>query len=124
MCFDNVIFLRPDEPVALDVPMPVVGGDGAAAIWADDAVEEMVVALAAMEAAWVSCEFSRLVRVSETLEALAAKLGIATVARIAGQLRDAVAAGDDVAIAAIMGRLVRVGEASLATILEIAYRQV
>lgn len=124
MTYEDVTFLRPEEPVVLDASLMAANGDGRVAIWADDAVEDMVIGLAAVESAWAAGEFTRLETVSRRIEDPACDLGVDAVVRIAGQLRDAIAAGDDVATAALVARLVRVGEAALATILEIAYRQV
>ncbi len=97
---------------------------GGLAPFAEDAVEEMVVCLAGIEAAWGSAEFLRLSATLVTIVALAERTGLKDVAFVAEQAREIVGGKDEVALAAVIARLVRVGEASLATLLEFSYRQI
>ena len=91
---------------------------------AEDAVEDMVVCLAAIEAAWAAGEFKRLSGTLRSIGKLAARTGLPDVAEVAATALGLVEGQDDVALAAVVARLVRNGEASLATLLEISYRQI
>lgn len=125
---DNVVVLCPTEVITLDVN-PIQGfrealGDGPLGFWAEDAVEEMVVCLASIEAAWAANEFRRLSIGVHKVIGLAERTGLKDVATIARTLDPLLKEGNATAIAAVTARLVRVGETSLATLLEISYRQV
>ena len=125
---ENVIVLCPQEVITLDVG-PVQSfrdalGDEPLGFWAEDAVEEMVVCLASVEAAWSAGEFRRLSIGVHKVIGLAERTGLQDVANVARVLVDLMKGSDPIAIAAVTARLVRVGEASLATLLEIGYRHV
>ena len=125
---ENVIVLCPSEVISIEPqslqPQNETGLPDLFSPFAEDAVEEMVVFLAGIEAAWASGEFKRLSTTLINLEAQAARAGLSDVAYVAGEAAGLVGSNDDVALAAVVSRLVRVGEASLATLLEIAYRQI
>lgn len=123
MDFRNVVALCPREVVSLE-PAPCEDGDGRTFPFAEDAVEEMVVCLAAIEAAWVSGEFARLGSALKTVVTLAERTGLPDVAHVAREANGLLGGFDEVALAAVVARLVRVGETSLATLLEISYRQI
>ncbi len=91
---------------------------------AEDAVEDMVVYLAGIEAAWAAGEFKRLATTLDAVATLSARIGLKDVASVAYQGTELVHGKDEVALAAVIARLVRVGEASLATLLEFSYRQI
>ena len=125
---ENVIVLCPQEVVTLDVG-PVQSfrdalGDEPLGFWAEDAVEEMVVCLASVEAAWSAGEFRRLSIGVHKVIGLAERTGLQDVAAVARVLADLLKSDNTTAIAAVTARLVRVGETSLATLLEIGYRHV
>ena len=125
---ENVIVLCPQEVITLDV-CPVQSfrdalGDEPLGFWAEDAVEEMVVCLASVEAAWAAGEFRRLNIGVHKVVGLAERTGLKDVASVARVLADLLKDNDAPAIAAVTARLVRVGEASLVTLLEIGYRHV
>lgn len=125
---ENVIVLCPQEVVTLDVG-PVQSfrdalGDEPLGFWAEDAVEEMVVCLASVEAAWAAGEFRRLSIGVHKVIGLAERTGLQDVAAVARVLADLLKSDNTTAIAAVTARLVRVGETSLATLLEIGYRHV
>lgn len=125
---ENVVVLRPQEVITLDVG-PVQKfrdalGDEPLGFWAEDAVEEMVVCLASVEAAWAAGEFRRLSIGVHKVIGLAERTGLQDVANIARVLTELLKEGDATSIAAVTARLTRVGEASLATLLEIEYRHV
>lgn len=126
---DKVVVLCPQEAISLDIG-PIQGfrealGDGPLGFWAEDAVEEMVVCLASVEAAWAANEFRRLRIGVHKVIGLAERTGLSDVAGVARELRSLLKEGvDATAIAAVTARLVRVGETSLAALLEISYGQV
>lgn len=125
MNFDKVVALCPREVVSLD---PLIregdGLDQAALAFSEDAIEEMVVCLAAIEAAWSAGEFARLGTALKSAILLAERTGLVDVAHVARQTEGLLDGYDEVALAAVVARLVRVGETSLATLLEISYRQI
>ena len=55
---------------------------------------------------------------------LAAVIGFPSCSTVARQAAGLIGAGDDVALSAVVARAVRVGEASLASVLEFAYRRI
>lgn len=125
---ENVVVLCPQEVITLEVG-PVQSfrealGDEPIGFWAEDAVEEMVVSLASVEAAWSAGEFRRLGIGVQKIIGLAERTGLQNVAEVARVLAGLLKEEDATAIAAVTARLVRVGETSLATLLEIGYRHV
>ena len=125
---ENVIVLCPNEVISIDPPefSDVLDSDapGFFAPFAEDAVEDMVVCLAGIEAAWASSEFKRLATTLKTIIDLSERTGLKDVAFVATEAAALVDQKDEVALAAVIARLVRVGEASLATLLEFSYRQI
>ena len=124
MLSDKIIVLCPHEAISLDPPLvrPDTGLSGAP--YAEDAVEDMVVCLAAIEAAWAAGEFQRLSTTLATIANLAADTGLKDLVTVAKTAQKLVSGRDEVALAAVIARLVRVGETSLATLLEISYHQI
>lgn len=125
---ENVIVLCPSEVISIETPELFVdtqpGAPGIFAPFAEDAVEDMVVCLAGIEAAWASGEFKRLAITLATIGDLSQRTGLKDVAFVASEAAALVERKDEVALAAVIARLVRVGEASLATLLEFSYRQI
>ncbi len=123
MNFDKVVALCPREIVSLE-PVTNEGSDEVGLRFAEDAIEEMVVCLAAIEAAWSAGEFARLRSALTSAIVLAERTGLPDVAYVASEAEGLLGGFDEVALAAVVARLVRVGETSLATLLEISYRQI
>lgn len=127
MLLEDVVFLHPVETVSLDARacQSLMQGmvSANAARQADDLFEDFIVCLSAVESAWSSGEFERLASQAEMLRALSETLGLTQSAAIARQLATLVGTNDDVALAAVVARAVRVGEASLTSVLEYAYRR-
>ncbi len=125
---ENIVVLCPHEVISIESSEFFFLNDaelvGGFAPLAEDAVEDMVVFLAGIEAAWATGEFTRLGVTLESVATLASRIGLKDVATVAYQALDLVEAKDEVALAAVIARLVRVGESSLATLLEISYRQI
>ena len=118
----KLVMLCPREAISLDASQ-MLDADGAVQILAEDAVEDMVVCLAAIEAAWSAGEFNRLRASLTAVAGLAERTRLPDVAQVAEQALMLADGRDEVALAAVVARLVRVGELSLATLLEISYRQ-
>lgn len=123
MELDKVVALCPREIVSLE-PLALVEGEERNFPFAEDAVEEMVVSLAAIEAAWASGEFARLGTALKSVKSLAGQTGLPDLVHVAGEAEQLLGGLDEVALAAVVARVVRVGETSLATLLEISYRQI
>ena len=119
----NIIIFCPRETVAVEPAVfvdPVYGGP---LPFAEDAVEDMVVALASVEAAWADGDFERMESAVVTIGELAERTGLPDVASVAHVAEALIGGFDSVALAAVVARLIRVGETSLATLLDISYRQ-
>lgn len=121
---EKVVVLCPQEAVSLEPLSAVAGETEIAFSLAEDAVEEMVVCLAAVEASWASGEFSRLNGLLASLAGQAKRAGLPDVVHVAQDAENLLDSRDDVALAAVIARLIRVGETSLATLLEISYLQI
>ncbi|MEO0915775.1 MAG: hypothetical protein AAFY31_02160 [Pseudomonadota bacterium] len=124
MELNNVVVLCPQESVSLE-PLSVLHDASAQALsLAEDAVEEMVVCLAAVEASWAAGEFGRMNGLLKALVERATQAGLPDVVHVAREAEKLLGANDEVALAAVVARLIRVGETSLATLLEISYLQI
>ena len=122
MNFENVVALHLREAVSLE---PVSdAGDHASFSLAEDAVEEMVVCLAAIEAAWAAGEFGRLPGLLRALKDQATRAGLPDVVHVTKDVHELLERCEEVALAAVIARLIRVGETSLATLLEISYLKI
>lgn len=124
MHLENVFALCPREAVSLEPISGDASGPNSAFALAEDAVEEMVVCLAAIEASWAAGEFSRSPALLSGLVDQAKRAGLPDVVRVAEDAQALLEECDEVALAAVIARLIRVGETSLATLLEISYRQI
>jgi hypothetical protein len=128
MLNEDVVFLHPLEPVSLDAAVfqslvPAWASPGGLSV-ADDLFEDFVVCLSSLETAWAVGEFGRLESQASKLASLSEDLGLEKCARLARQVIELKAAREDVALAAVVARVVRVGEASLASVLEFAYLRI
>lgn len=122
MEFDKLAILCPSEIVSLE-PFPLGEVEpGGVTRHMEDAIEDMVVSLAAIEASWAAGEFKRLERSLADVIDLSKRTGLPDVAFVAETAQGLVDGFDDVALAAVIARLVRVGETSLAALLDISYR--
>ena len=114
MYFENVVVLCPKEVVSLEpIPMAAPDVDPRASL-AEDAVE----------AAWATGEFGRLAGLLKSLAVQSERAGLPDVVHVAQSVESLLGSRDEVALAAVVARLIRVGETSLATLLEISYRQI
>ena len=122
---DNVIRFRPVELIFMDAAhlTELARDKGAlrAEYIANTALEEIAERLTMAEAAWVVGEFSRLQKIARSLVGMSEQMGMETLARIAAMAADAATGHDDVALAALVARLMRVGEGSLSAIWDIGH---
>ncbi len=122
---DNVIQFRPVELIFMDaVHLTELARDkGAlrAEYIANTALEEIAERLTMAEAAWASGEFARLRKIARLLVGMSEQMGMETLAKIAAMVAEATTGLDDVALAALVARLVRVGEGSLSAIWDIGH---
>jgi hypothetical protein len=128
MGLESVAVLRPEERISLDAgPLLDLAhsmGPGRAEKMADNAIEEMVVRLASVEASWTAGEFQRLAKMARSLVGIADQLGMVTVAGVAREVCALADGHDDVALGAVVARLVRVGEASLASVWGMGHQRI
>ena len=89
-----------------------MGRDAATRV-VEHALEDVAERICAVRLAWRSGEFARMVKAARTLIAVAEQIGMASVAEVSRDVISAFDARDEAALAAIVARLVRVGDASL-----------
>ena len=108
----EVICLATDQIMRLADQIGVEGADRAA----NASVEEIVERLCAAEAAWQTGEFTRLAEASRALVGIASDVGMESLSQVARNVAVMARGRDAVALAALVARQSRVGEASLAAI--------
>ena len=122
---DNVIQFRPVELIFMDAAhlteLARERGTLQAEYIADTALEEIAERLTMAEAAWASGEFARLQKVARLLVGMSEQMGMETLAKVAAMVAEVAAGNDDIAIAALVRRLVHVGEGSLSAIWDIGH---
>ncbi len=98
---ENIVVLCPREVISIETPAFFLAEEtdvpGAFAPLAEDAVEDMVVFLAGIEAAWAAGEFTRLGTTLDSVATLSARIGLKDVATVAYQAADLVHKSDEVA---------------------------
>ena len=124
---DNIVRVRPVEMIFVDagdlVDLARDKGLPRAEFIAFAALEEIVERLTAVEAAWRAGEFQRLAKVARSVVGMSEQLGMQTVAFVAARVAVAAETSDQAALAALVARLVRVGEGSLAAFGDLAHLQ-
>lgn len=80
------------------------------------AIEELAVRLAHCERLWRTGSPEELRKSARSLIAIADQIGMTALARVAGDVTNAIDAGDPVALGATLCRLVRIGERSLTAV--------
>lgn len=80
------------------------------------AVEELAVRLSHCRMLWRQAELDELRKGARSLVAIAEQIGMVKLAAVARDVTDAVDASDNVAVAATICRLIRVGERSLTAV--------
>jgi len=122
---ENIVGCRPVEMIFVD-PAPLkelarARGLPRAEFIASTAMEEIAERLSAAEAAWDAGEFARLGKTSRMLVGLAEELGMETLASVAGHISVETQSADATALAALVARLTRVGEASLSALWDLGH---
>ena len=82
------------------------------------AIEELAVRLSHCERLWRQSDLPNLRKSARSLVAIAEQIGMSAMAKIAGDVTDAIDIDDQPAIAATLFRLLRVGERSLTAVWE------
>lgn len=109
-----------DEPVSVE-PRPVwegfhAGGNVAVETQLCEMVEALVIALSRAEQYHAGGKTDRAADQAREIVMLARSLGLGILAGVAESVMDCAQRGDWVALAAVMGRLVRIGDKSLSVI--------
>jgi DhnA family fructose-bisphosphate aldolase class Ia len=116
----NLCRLRHEEQVRLDSDcisaLYAAMGDARAERFVCRAMEELAVLLASAQVAFEARNSMEMTNALYSLIALAQNVGMSSLARVALDLVDATRAGDPVAQAATLGRLVRIGDRSLTAV--------
>ncbi len=114
---ENVLVMKPEEPVRLDrdqleilvMQMGPVGADHLVS----HAMEELAVLLARMERQFRAGALEELRPGAKALVAIAQQVGMTALARVGRDLLGLIDSRDSAAFAAVAARLVRIGERSL-----------
>ncbi len=122
---NNVVHFRPVEMIFVDtehlVDLARDRGVSRAEFIAFSALEEIAERLTTAEAAWRAGEFQRLSKIARSVVGMSQQLGMQTVADVAGQVAIVAGGRDHAALAALIARLMRVGDGSLAAFGDIAH---
>lgn len=123
----KVVRFRPVEMIFVDaehlVGLSQDRGVPRAEFIAFAALEEIVERLTSVEAAWRAGEFHRLSKVARSIVGMSEQMGLQTVAQVAAMVATVAETRDHAALAALVARLVRVGEGSLDAFGELAHLQ-
>ena len=124
----NLAVLRPVEMIFVN-PERVMQlardcGVARAEFIAHAALEEIAERLTAAEAAWSAGEFGRLAKVARSLIGVSDQIGMETLGDTARNVAQDALRADDIALAAIVARMIRVGEGSLAAIGELGHLRI
>lgn len=83
------------------------------------AMEELAVRLAQTERLYREGRRAEMGKSARSIVAIAEQIGMQMLARVAGHVKLCIEAGDDIALAAVLARLIRTGERSLSEIWEL-----
>lgn len=121
----NLVNLRPVELIFVDAghldALSPGGGEARANFVAHAALEEIAERVNKAEAAWQAGEFARLGRLARSLVGMSSEAGLETVSIVAREVARAAEGRDGHALAALVARLVRVSEGSLAALWDIPH---
>ena len=116
----NVCQLQPAEAIKLDPEqlwlLERSLGANMAEETANTALETIVTRICCIETAWEAGEFQRLSKSARLLVGVAEQVGMTSLADVARDVSDLAVGRDDAARAAVVKRLVRIGDASLAAL--------
>ena len=117
---EQISTLMPLEPIRLDPDrlseLYCQLGEAAAEDVICRAIEELAVRLTYCNRLWRLNETDELRKSARSLIAIAEQIGMTTLARVAGDVTQAIDAQDSIAEAAILSRLIRIGERSLTAV--------
>jgi HPt (histidine-containing phosphotransfer) domain-containing protein len=117
---ESIIQFRPDEIVEFNISQLSIlvneMGPFAAEAMTAHAVATISERIGAVEAAWAASEFTTLGICARSLVGIAEQVGMSRVASVARDAAGLATGQDDVALAAVVHRLVRIGTGSLAAI--------
>ncbi|MEP2919834.1 hypothetical protein [Sulfitobacter sp.] len=103
------------DQARLDMLFSQLGDAGAQNVMCR-AMEELAVRLSQCDTLWRAQNKMQLRKHARSLIAIADQIGMATLARTAGDVTDCIDIRDDVALAATLSRMLRIGERSLAAV--------
>ena len=114
---DEVTILAQNEPVRVDAETLEGLYRQLGDINAEDvvcrAMEELAVKLALVERYYREDRFDDIRKAARMIVAIAEQIGMKLLARVARDLKACIDMGDDIAVAAVLARLIRAGERSL-----------
>ncbi|MDU8928170.1 hypothetical protein RXV86_12300 [Alisedimentitalea sp. MJ-SS2] len=117
---DVVTILAQNEPVRVDAETLEGLYRQLGDINAEDivcrAMEELAVKLAQVERFYREGRFGDIRKAARMIVAIAEQIGMKLLARVAGDLKACIDMGDEIALAAVLARLIRTGERSLTEI--------
>lgn len=113
---DEGVRLEPDRIVALYAELGPTGAEQLISV----AMEDMAVALSVLEKAALKGIYSELVDAVDALDPLARQVGMDVLVRVARDLLDCAARCDTVAEAAVLARLVRLGDRCLTAVWDLS----
>ncbi|MWB76500.1 hypothetical protein GLS40_00525 [Pseudooceanicola sp. 216_PA32_1] len=117
---EDVLVLTQDETVRLDPDrleqLYLRLGDAGADDVVCRAIEELAVRLSHTERLFRQGKAAEMRKSARSLVAISDQIGMRTLARVAGDVTRCIDAGDGVALAAVLSRLIRIGERSLTAI--------
>ena len=124
---EKVVQFRPVEMIFVDaghlVGLARDRGVPRAELIAFAALEEIIERLTAVEAAWRAGEFQRLAKVARSVVGMSEQMGLQTLSMVAVKVAAVAETRDYAALAALVARLVRVGEGSLDAFGDLAHLQ-
>ena len=125
---ENVVLYRPVELIFVDAEhlatLSRERGRPRAEYIAHTAMEEIAERLTAAEAAWAAGEFARLGKIARSLVGMSRQLGMETLSKVAAMVAENAGSRDAAALAALVARMIRVGEGSLSAIWEVGHLRV
>lgn len=112
MNMTEIVRLDPDRLAELYCQLGEAGAEDVVC----RAIEELAVRLTHCDRLWRNNEHAELRKSARSLIAISDQIGMTMLARVAGDVTQAIDADDTVAVAATLSRLIRIGERSLTAV--------
>lgn len=117
---NQIVQIRSLEPIQLDqvrlnALYAQLGSEGAQSVVCR-AMEELAARLAECDTLWRAKNYEHLRKQARSLTAIADQIGMDRLAQVAGHVTTSIDAEDEIALAATLSRLLRIGERSLTAI--------